>query len=207
MSFTTKYDNHLQKYIPVEFVGYISQLLITYTVTFKIVKPRKTKLGDFRSNSNGKPKITVNGDLNPYAFLITTVHEFAHLIIHEKYGHSVKAHGIEWKSCFRELLLPIINSRQLPEDIEHALQKSINNVKASSCSDPNLYRVLLKYNQHNDNTCVLESLDKNSTFELNGRTYVKGTLRRTRFICTETNTKKRYLVNALTQVRELKNGK
>lgn len=204
MTIKEKYKSALSRYIPDAFVDNVVDLLIEHPVVFKISKPRKTKLGDFRSQRNGKKhQITVNGDLNEYAFLITTLHEFAHLIVHKEHGHNVKPHGLEWKTVFGNLLIPIIESNDLPEDIANALNRSINNVKASSCSDQQLYRVLLRYNEQNDNMTVLESLEKNSTFELNGKTYVKGVLRRTRFLCTETSSKKQYLVNALTHVREI----
>jgi predicted SprT family Zn-dependent metalloprotease len=78
--------------------------------------------------------ITVNGDLNPYSFLITTLHEFAHLHTYLKYGTRVAPHGEEWKNCYRKLLLPIIDSKKLPNDIEKVLMNSLISTKASSCT-------------------------------------------------------------------------
>lgn len=175
-----------------------------YPVQFKIVKPRKTKLGDFRSvGKNGKPQITVNGDLNPYAFLITTIHEFAHLFVFEEYGRRVAPHGKEWKSTFSKLLIPAIKSGWLPEDITAALNRSISNVKASSCTDVQLQRVLLTYDEQKDNLVTLESLSKNSTFALNNKVFRRLELRRTRFMCEDIHSKRRYLVSALAQVKEI----
>jgi hypothetical protein len=50
---------------------------------------------------------------------------------------------------------------------------------------------------------ILERLPKNSTFALDGRHFVKGDLRRKRFICQEVKTNKSYLVNALAKVYPL----
>lgn len=201
-----QYFKVLSKYVPTEFVDLTSDLLLKYPVVFKIVKPRKTKLGDFRAGLNKeKHQITVNGDLNKYSFLITTLHEFAHLITYNTYGRKAAPHGEEWKANFRQLLIPIINSSALPKPIENALVNSLSNVKASSCTDINLQRVLITFDEKIDDLTTLETLNKKSTFELNGKHFEKGILRRTRFLCMEKETKKNYLVNRLALVKEIKN--
>ena len=203
-----QYFKVLSKYVPSEFVDLTSDLLLKYPVVFKIVKPRKTKLGDFRAGMNNeKHQITVNGDLNKYSFLITTLHEFAHLITYTTYGRKAAPHGEEWKANFRQLLLPIINSSALPKPIENALVNSLANVKASSCTDINLQRVLITFDEKIDDLTTLETLNKKSTFELNGKHFEKGILRRTRFLCMEKETKKNYLVNRLALVKEIKDEK
>ena len=51
----------------------VVEIFLASNVKFKIVNGRKTKLGDFRASASGeKHQITVNGDMNPYSFLITT---------------------------------------------------------------------------------------------------------------------------------------
>jgi hypothetical protein len=190
-----------KKFIPEPFVSDVVGLFLQYPVRFRIVRGRKTKLGDFRAGINGeKHQISVNGDLNAYSFLITTLHEFAHLITFNNHGRFVQPHGEEWKNAFRTLLIPIIDSKQLPSDIESALMVSLTNTKASSCSDHQLSRVLHSYDQPKDGIKLLENLPKNSTFILNGRQFIKGPLRRKRYICEEINSKKSFLVNALAQV-------
>lgn len=205
MTKTEQYQKVLSKYLPVEFIDMVVDLLTSHPVTFKVVKPRKTKLGDFRANHKSeKAQITVNGDLNKYSFLITTLHEFAHLINFNENGPYVGAHGKEWKAIYSNLILPTIESKKLPEDVEAALLNSLINVKASSCSDANLNRTLIRYDEKNEDEDTLESLDKNSIFELNGRLFRKGNLRRTRFYCVEIRSNKGYLVNGLAQVKEIK---
>ena len=74
------FERILSKYIGQEYLEDVIQLMLKHPVHFKISKPRKTKLGDFRIDPGKKlPTITVNGNLNEYSFLVTTIHEFAHL--------------------------------------------------------------------------------------------------------------------------------
>ena len=197
----SNFSDTLSRFSPKEFNKYLAKLIYEARVKFKIVPGRKTKLGDFRySDLSSKPTITVNGDLNPYSFLITSLHEIAHLNTFRKYGNSVQAHGIEWKNAFRNLLEPVLTSKSLPEDIEKALWKSFVNTKASSCSDLALSRVLKKYDLEND-TIHLESLAKNTIFALNKKEFRKGNLRRSRYVCIEISSGKQFLVHALANVR------
>jgi SprT protein len=194
----------LKAFVPTGFEEMVVNLLFENPVSFKIVAPRSTKLGDFRAGMNGeKSQITVNGDLNPYAFLITTLHEFAHLKTYLEFGHRVKPHGEEWKNSYRSLLLPAIDSGLLPKDILNALVVSLTSTKASSCSDVNLTRVLRTYDKPKEGVVLLESLPKNTTFVLQGKHFRKGELRRKRYLCDEISSNKKYLVHALTEVKPL----
>ena len=194
--------------MPVEFINDVFDLLSTYPVIFKVVKPRKTKLGDFRPRfKNNKHQITINGNLNPYAFLITTLHEFAHLVAYEDFGNRINPHGKEWKDSYARLIMPVVSSTLLPKDIEKALLHSLISIKASSCSDMQLQRVLLKYDTVRSDEIPLESLDKNSSFALNGKIFEKGILKRTRFLCTEKKSNRKYLINVLAHVKEIKDEK
>jgi hypothetical protein len=197
-----RYVQQLKPYLPVGFESMVADLLLMHPVRFKITTPRQSKLGDYRAPLPGEKfhQITVNGNLNNYNFLITTLHEFAHLRTYEKFGGKVKPHGQEWKEEFRLLLWPAIQTKLLPKDIEIALMKSLTNLKASSCSDTQLSRVLRSYNKPEEHVQILESLPKNATFVLQGKTFVKGELRRTRFLCTELPTKKQFLIHSLANV-------
>src|SRR6187455_3787837 len=69
-----------------------------YKVHLTVTRERKSVLGDYRNAVHGKNhRITVNSNLNKYAFLITLLHELAHLLAHEKYGHRILPHGAQWK--------------------------------------------------------------------------------------------------------------
>ena len=69
----------------------------------------------------------------------------------------------------------------------------------------NLNRTLIKYDKTEENQVTLETINKNSIFVLNGKTFRKGNLRRTRYYCVETKSNKAYLVNGLAHVKEIKN--
>ena len=196
-----KITEAFKRYLPEVFVQEVVELFISSSVKFKIVAGRKTKLGDFRAGINGeKHQITINGDLNPYSFLITTLHEFAHLHTYNTFGNRVHPHGEEWKNAYRKLLLPVIHSGNLPKDIESALTHSLVTTKASSCSDQRLSRVLHAYDKTMEGIELLERLPNNATFVLQGKQFVKGPLRRKRFICKEVQSQRSYLVNALAKV-------
>lgn len=191
-----------EKYIPHQFVGYVVDLLFQYPVHFKVSKPRRTKLGDYRPQHQNKPhRITVNADLNPYAFLITTLHEFAHLHTYLEFGNKVNAHGVEWKQAFKKLLAPLLSNEALPEDIRQALQRSMGKLKASSCTDAQLYRVLKRYDKRAETSFLLEDLSNNSLFELGGKSYKRGILRRTRYLCEEVRSGRPYLISRLAEVQ------
>ena len=196
-----KYIAIFDKYVPKVFSPVLADLLLASNVSFKVVKSRKTKLGDFRMSQIVKqPIITINRDLNQYSFLITSLHEFAHYHTFQKYGNSVLPHGKEWKEAFRILLLPVINSGELPKDIEDALMGSLVNTKASSCSDLPLTRTLHRYNNSESTGYRLEELSKNATFALNNRLFLKLNKRRTRYECKELSSGKIFLVHALATV-------
>ncbi len=200
------HQNVLKKYIPNEFVEYTVNLILRHPLEFRIVPPRKTKLGDFRYGpALERPKITINGNLNPYSFLITTLHELAHYYVHLEYGGRIKAHGKEWQQKYSKLIYPIIETGHLPKDVENALLQSLVNVKASSCTDLNLYRVLKQYNEGNHIVLHLEDLAENEDFILNGKFFKKGKLRRKRYLCTELRTRKQYLVSAIAEVEKIEN--
>lgn len=204
MGDTLKFQQILSKYLPYDFVHYVSELIMQSDVKFKIVAPRRTKLGDFKAkgDKSNKSQITINGDLNPYAFLITTLHELAHLHTFNKYKYTVRPHGKEWKKEFSILLNPILIHDALPNELKITLEKSIHNLKASSCSDIHLSRVLKKYDT-SKRTVTLEELDENTRFAINKKTYLKGKLRRTRYLCKEMSSGKSYLIHALAEVNVL----
>jgi len=206
MDKTTKIKKVLTKYVPNETEDYLVSLFALYPVSFKIVAPRKTKLGDFRIiSSTSIPQITVNGDLNEFAFLVTTIHEFAHLKTWMEHKNRVKPHGTEWKKNFIQLMLPIIELKILPKDVEIALINSFANMKASSCSDIQLNRTLKKYDKFAESEVTLEKLPKYANFTLGVRAYKKGELRRTRYLCTDLHSGKQYLIHKLATVEKIEN--
>lgn len=92
-----QYKAVLSKFLPEQSVHTIALWVRQYNFDLKITAGRSTKLGDYRSPFKGeRHKITVNHNLNKYAFLITLVHEVADLTAFEKHSHRIKPHGEEW---------------------------------------------------------------------------------------------------------------
>lgn len=193
----TRFYRALENHVPENVVHYCYDLWIQYPFHFKITRSRKSRYGDFRySPGNKLSTITVNHDLNKYAFLITYIHEIAHLLTFRKYGSKVAPHGSEWKSNFRALLLPICNDLVFPPEILTPLRKYMTNPKASSCGDPELYKALRSFdNLHTNKDLIhLSELEDGVTFLFKKRTFMKEQKRRTRSLCQEVSTGKKYLI-------------
>src|SRR5690606_28773275 len=119
----------------------IAAWIVKYDFKLKIKRERSTRLGDYTSPRGGlNHVITINHNLNKYAFLITLVHEVAHLVTYNEYKNSVNPHGTEWKNHFRELMQPFLNTDIFPLEVFSALRRYMSNPAASSCSDINLLR-------------------------------------------------------------------
>jgi len=176
-------------------------------VSLAITRDRTTKLGDCRlpMNKNVKPRITVNGGLNPYNFLITLIHECAHAVVFLKYGHGPKPHGEEWKMAYQQLMLPYLQKPEVfPEPLHKVLVRHMRNPSASANADAKLVNALAAFDAPlQDGMLPLSELPQGCKFELNGSIYIKEEKRRTRFFCTELSTKKKYTVSATARVKNL----
>ncbi len=193
-------SNVLQKYIPEPAVSIIARWISEYDFKLKIKKERSTKLGDYRSPYDGQNHIiTINYNLNKYAFLVTLIHEVAHLVTFTKHKNSVNPHGEEWKQQYKLLMKHFLTTDFFPTDVLLALQKHFISPAASSCSDANLLRILKRYDE--DQKTFIESIPEKTIFKYNGgRVFVKGERIRTRYRCKEISTGAIYLFHALAEV-------
>ena len=187
-------DDILKKYLPERSVKSCLELIQQTGVHLKIVNERVTRHGDYRRMPDGKHQITVNVTLNKYRFLITLVHEIAHLVAFEKYGKRIKPHGREWKHTFQHLMLPFIRPEIFPERLLPLLARHFKNPKASSSTDAHLSIAMKQYDeQDNDKSYVFE-LPLGSVFRLyNGKLYKKGNKRVKRYECVEMTTGRMFL--------------
>jgi hypothetical protein len=195
-------SNVLQKYIPEAAVPIIARWIVEYDFKLKIKKERSTKLGDYRSPyGESNHVITINYNLNKYSFLITLVHEIAHLVTFTKYKHSVNPHGEEWKQHYKILMRHFLHGDFFPTDVLLALQKHLLSPAASSCSDEHLMRVLKRYDKPEYQKIFIENIPHKSVFKYNGdRIFEKGEKIRTRYRCKEISTGNIYLFHALAEV-------
>ena len=194
--------SQLQKFLPPNTYEPVLQYLQFYRVHLTVAKERKTILGDYRHRSGRHShRISVNGNLNQYAFLITLLHELAHLLTFEKWANKVSAHGKEWKAVFGQLLAQFIEHDIFPDDIKKALLQSLHNPATSSCADETLLRTLKAYDEKNGALHFVESLPEGALFKTHdGRIFKKGERLRKRFRCLEVATKRMYLFSPVYEV-------
>lgn len=198
-------SNALLKYVPNEAIPLMANWLKAYKLHLTISKSRQSKLGDFRPAFGKKgARISVNGDLNPYHFLITFTHEVAHAAVWEKYASRVPPHGPEWKSTYTQKLQLLMQEVDFPEAIKDAIQKHLNSPKASSCADPQLYKTLKRFNKNSESIIYLEDLNEGQLFAINEkRHFKKGKKRISRFECIDINNKRLYYVSAHAEVKPI----
>lgn len=190
----------LQKYIPETAILMCMDLIKNNRVHLKIVNERVTRHGDYRKGLAGKHQITVNANLNKYRFLMTLVHEIAHLVAFEKFGQDIKPHGNEWKNSFQGLMIPFLRPDIFPSNLLPLLARHFRNPSASSDTDATLALALKQFDAANDKNYVFE-IPYNTVFKIyNGKIFKKIALRTKRYECLEVSTGKIYLFNPNAEV-------
>jgi len=202
MATTDQLFRVIQPYIPENATNIVVRWIQDYKVTLTITRSRKSVFGDYRWPQNGKGhRISVNGDLNPYAFLITLVHEMAHLTSWERHRNTVSSHGKEWKHEFKILMDEFSGKRIFPADIHTAFKQHLIAPSYSHCEDPKLMKALRKYDRVAET--MIEDLPEGSLFKFRNNIYRKGKQLRKRFMCYEVNSKRILLFNPMAPVKKL----
>lgn len=184
----------LSKYLPESAVVPCFELIKLSQVHLKIVNERVTRHGDYRRKEDGRHQITVNASLNKYRFLITLIHEIAHLVAFEKYGRTIKPHGLEWKRTFQYLMLPFIRPEIFPSKLLPLLARHFKNPKASSGTDAQLSIALKQFDEQTMGKTYVFELPMGSVFRIyNGRLFKKGNKRTKRYECIEIASGRMYL--------------
>jgi hypothetical protein len=194
----------LSFYLPEGAFEAVVQLINQYKVHLTVTKARKSVLGDYRHAGLGaNHKISVNGNLNKYEFLITLLHELAHLLCFEQYRNRVEAHGKEWKGIYSDLLAAFIRMEIFPPDIQKSLQKTLLNPAATANGETALLLVLRRYDTlKKEGHAFVAHLPEGTLFEsLKGRVFRRGKKRRIRIECVEISTGHVYSFSALTEVK------
>jgi SprT protein len=192
-----KVYNILKDHVPEKAVDYCLQLWKTNPFHLKITKTRQSKVGDFTGRQDARyQKITLNHELNPYLFLVTYIHEYAHLMIYSKYGNKVDPHGEQWKNAFRYTMIPMLVPEIFPAPILEVLLQHMINPKASSFADSDLTRAFRLFDKNASQQTCLADIPEGSIFSFQQRYFTKGKLKRTRIVCREVKSKRNYLIPA-----------
>jgi predicted SprT family Zn-dependent metalloprotease len=196
----------LQGFLPEGSFHSVIHFIEEFKVHLTITQKRKSVLGDYRHAGLGKNhRISINGNLNKYEFLLTLLHELAHLLTFEKFGNKIEAHGKEWKSIYSALLVDFVKQKIFPADIEKALHKSIMNPAATANGETELLMVLRHYNvKKREGYAHVAELPLGTVFETDdGRIFKKGNKRRKRFECIEIKTGHKYSISPISEVKIL----
>ncbi|GAB3924416.1 SprT-like domain-containing protein [Larkinella terrae] len=177
-----------EKHLPGDAVSYCYDLWKTYQFVFIAATPRRTKLGDFRVERGTDFTITVNNDLNPHAFLITYLHEVAHLLVFQRYRRIGRPHGPAWKKMFRDVMQPVLHEAVFPISVLTPLKNYLSNPAASTGAHPALTRALRQLDIKPDGQQLLVEMPEGETFRFLQKEYIRGMKRRTRVVCTEKTT-------------------
>ncbi|MBM3403355.1 MAG: sprT domain-containing protein [Bacteroidetes bacterium] len=191
----------LAKYLPEGTADAVLAVLVSHDILLKIKRSRSTKWGDSRPALPGRRDvITVNENLNRYAFLIITMHEVAHILAIRKYGRKIKPHGDQWKQEYRLLLIPFLLESVFPLPLLAVLQVHLTGIRASVHADTALLEALRKYDLVTA-TITVGSLNDQDTFRTqNGRVFkVIGKMRK-RLKCQCLVSGRLYLFSPLAEV-------
>lgn len=194
-------------YMPEGAIIMVKNWFEMYVIKLTITKGRKTILGNYLHPHPGHPHhaITINGNQNKYSFLLTLLHELAHLEAFVRFKNTVAPHGKEWQSLYRNIMIDYLGKNIFPDELERAIALSLKKVKAGSCSDPSLHKALSAYDE--DTIAGLEYIDDlpiNSYFVTkDGRVFQTLAKRRTRFLCKDIATSKNYYIAGVLKVKPI----
>jgi SprT protein len=200
----------LEQFLPNGAFEQIAPFFRTHTIHLTITHERKSVLGDYRHPVADAPhhRISINANLNPYSFLITLLHELAHMLTFEHFKFNAPPHGKEWKTQFRHILIPFMGKRFFPSDVEKALLAYLHNPAASTCTDAQLFKSLYRYDEHKPGFKLVDDIFDNHYFETeDGAVYQKLEKVRTRTRCRHVETGKVYFFQGIVEVKSIRRQK
>lgn len=199
----------VRPHLPAATVDHVARAVGQLRLDVRVVRPRRTKLGDHRPP---RPplrahRVTINADLNPWAFLTTLLHEVAHAATWERHAgrrRRVRPHGPEWRQEFAGLLAPLVDGGVFPEELAAAVLRSLARPAAATCSDRGLLLALARYDRPRADRVRVEELANGAWFRIDGgHAFRAERLVRTRRRCFEAGTGREYRVHGLLLVEPL----
>ena len=199
------YQKHVIPYIGESAAIFVEKETRGLIFHLKVTRARDSKYGDYRPSVNGKPqRITINGNLDKYSFIITFLHELAHLKAFNNYGRNIKPHGAEWENTFSQYILKAIENEIFPKEIAETI---------------NWYYLINFDFSNNSRSQILNSINKYlniplptrlSSFPINSCVLLKNGMKikiierkRSRYLCKELTNNKMYLVHKQAEVEKI----
>jgi len=188
-------DRLLNTIFPSAAVPLLKPLFAGEKFLFVLRKMGRTKWGTFRY-VKGDPLTTIflDNQLRPEAMLVTMLHEFAHYLVWKNHPQDTKPHGTEWKSEFRTLAIPFLTTEIFATETLRSFAHYLKNPVASATAHPALYRALTGHDLKPE-TVALATLPQGAVFIIEGKRFIKGPRRRTRYSCQCPDDGRLYTVN------------
>ena len=159
--------------LPTKAIDEIAILLEEHPCVLKIKRSRKSKYGDFRVKYDEfrirSYEISVNEDLQPTHFLLTLIHEIAHLLTYKKFERSVRPHGREWQQHFRYLMQPFLELGIYDEKTREVLETYLLKPAKANQAEYDLIKML--EGGDNKGLVKLERISNKDFFELEGKQF------------------------------------
>lgn len=194
----------LAEFLPPDTFERVAPFFCAHNIYLTLTHDRKSVLGDYRmpTRQHAAHRISINATLNRYSFLITLLHELAHLLTWVHFGTKATPHGREWKTQFRHLLVPYMGRRIFPADVEEALLAYLHNPAASTCTDACLYKALYRYDTRKPGYRLVDDIRVEGRFMTDdGRLWQKVQVLRTRARCLCLKTGKMYFFQGIVEVK------
>lgn len=191
--------NILEQYLPANTQPFLSKWFADHKIHIRITKERNSKLGDYRKMRDKSHEISINSTLERQLFFFVLTHELAHLIAFEKFHGRIVAHGQEWKSTFREMLLESINI--YTTDLQPIILRFAKNPKANFMASPELVRYF-HIDDPDGSSIFVEQLSSNDEFYYKGDLYRMIEKKKKLYLCVNLINSKKYLFRPLAKVEK-----
>lgn len=186
----------LQVFLPERAMPFIQKWFGNHRIHLHISKVRQSKLGHYRKLPDKSHEISINGDLEPHLFFFVLTHELAHLLAFHQHAR-ILAHGSEWKSTFREMLLESLSV--YPEDLQILLRQFSKSPKANFMSSADLVKY---FDRRKDHEIYVEELEVGNFFRYQNHTFKIEERNKKRYLCKNIITGRKYYFKSCARVEK-----